>query len=286
MSQPIASAATNIAAAQLQAPSPAAAMSQGSPVPVPGAAYQAQMNPQMYQHNQRRPSNLAPQTPIGAYQAPPAAAHPYSTAQPTPYGAYSANRLPAPVPVYNPNAPRPVEVFHLVDIADSAIPDDIRRQFHCDERGHVLFFSSPPLDIIPATQPNLGHSLKYLAAKEERQKKAAERKRKRAEDQKQRDEEAKRQRADEETALAARVDALAPKAITCMLQQVASGTDELYQALSHDQADNARAVAAEARESRIQADRVARQQTAQIQAQSKNDGYVSLKGSAMYLGDM
>lgn len=259
-------------------------MSQGSPVPVPAAAYQAQMNPQMYQHSQRRPSNLAPQTPLGAYQAPPAA-HPYSSAQPTPYGAYSANRLPAPVPVYNPNAPRPVEVFHLVDIANSAIPDDIRRQFHCDERGHILFFSAPPLDIIPATQPKLGHSLKYLAAKEERQKKVSERKRKRAEEQKQRDEEAKRQRADEETALAARVEALAPKAIACMLQQVASGTDELYQTLSHDAADKARAVATEAREGRIQADRLARQQTAQIQAQSKNEGYVNLKGSAMYLGD-
>lgn len=258
MSQPIAStgmpSSANIAAAQLQAPSPAATMNQASPVPVHAAAYQSQMNSQMYQHNQRRPSNLAPQTPVGAYQASPAA-HPYSTAQPSPYGAYSTNRLPAPAAVYNPNAPRPVEVFHLVDSANSAIPDDIRRQFHCDERGHVLFFSAPPLDIIPATQPRLGHSLKYLAAKDERQKKVAERKRKRAEDQKQRDDEAKRQHADEETALAARVETLAPKAIACMLQQVASGTDELYQALSQNQADGARAAAAEARESRIQADR-------------------------------
>lgn len=256
MSQPIAStgmpSSANLATAQLQAPSPAATMNQGSPAPVPAAAYPAQMNPQTYQHNQRRPSNLAPQTPAGTYQTSPAA-HTYSTAQPSPYGAYSTNRLPAPAAVYNPNAPRPVEVFHLVDSANSAIPDDIRRQFHCDERGHVLFFSAPPLDIIPATQPKLGHSLKYLAAKEERQKKVAERKRKREEDQKQRDDEAKRQRADEETALVARVEALAPKAIACMLQQVASGTDELYQALSQDQ-HSTRAAAAEARESRVHAD--------------------------------
>lgn len=261
-------------------------MSQTSPVPVPSAAYQTQMNPQMYQLNQRRPSSLAPQTPVGGYQASPAG-HTYSAAQSSPYGAYSTNRLPAPAPapVYNPNAPRPVEVFHLVENANSAIPEDIRRQFHCDERGHVLFFSAPPLDIIPATQPRLGHSLKYLAAKEERQKKVAERKRKLAEDQKQRDEEAKRRRADEETALAARVETLAPKAIASLLRGVASGTDELYRALSPDQADSARAAAVEACESRVQADRLVRQQTAQIQTQSRNEGYVSLKGSAMYLGD-
>lgn len=258
-------------------------MSQTSPVPVPSAAYQTHLNPPMYQSNQRRPSNLAPVTPMGGYQASPAT-HPYSATQPAPYAAYSANRLPA-APVYNPHAPRPAEVFHLVDTANSAIPEDIRRQFHCDEDGHILFFTAPPLDIIPATQPKLGHSLKYLAAKEDRQKKVTERKRKLAEDQKQRDEEAKRRRADEETALAARVEALAPKAIACMLQRVASGTDELYQMPSHDQADSSRAAAVEACESRIQADRLARQQIEQIQAQSRKDGFVSLKGSAMYLGD-
>lgn len=258
-------------------------MSQTSPVPVPSAAYQTHLNPPMYQSNQRRPSNLAPVTPMGGYQASPAT-HPYSATQPAPYAAYSANRLPA-APVYNPHAPREAEVFHLVDTANSAIPEDIRRQFHCDEDGHILFFTAPPLDIIPATQPKLGHSLKYLAAKEDRQKKVTERKRKLAEDQKQRDEEAKRRRADEETALAARVEALAPKAIACMLQRVASGTDELYQMPSHDQADSSRAAAVEACESRIQADRLARQQIEQIQAQSRKDGFVSLKGSAMYLGD-
>lgn len=261
-------------------------MNQTSPVPVPSAAYQTQMNPQMYQPNQRRTSSFVPQTPAGAYQASPAA-HPYSAAQPSPYGPYSTNRLhAAAAPVYNPNAPRPVEVFHLGEAANAAIPEDIRKQFHCDERGHVLFFSAPPLDIIPPTQPKLGHSLKYLAAKEERQKKATERKRKLAEDQSQRDEEAKRLRANEETALAARVEALTPKAIECMLQHIASGTDELYKAFYRDQAASARTADNKARENRIQTDGLARQQTAQIQAQSNHGGFVSLKGSAMYLGDI
>lgn len=276
--------ASNIAAAQLQGPSPAAPMSQTSPVSVPSAAYQTQMQ-QAYQSSPRRLSNLAPQTPLGSYQASPAA-HPYTAAQPSPYGGHPTNRLPGAAPVYNPNAPRPVEVFHLVENANLAIPEDIRRQFHCDERGHVLFFSAPPLDIIPATQPNLGHSLKYLAVKDERQRKVAERKRKLAEDQKQRDEEAKRQRADEESRLAARVEALAPKAVASMLQHIASGTNELYQALSPDHPDSARAAAEKVCGTRVEADRLAHQQTLQIQAQSRKEGDVSLKRSAMYLGEI
>lgn len=277
--------ASNIAAAQLQGPSPAAPMGQNSPVPVPSAAYQAQVHPQTYQTSPRRLSNIAPQTPIGGYQASPAA-HPYTAAQPSPYGAHPTNRLPVAAPAYNPNAPRSVEVFHLVENANLAIPEDIRRQFHCDERGHVLFFSAPPLDIIPDTQPNLGHSLKYLAAKDERKKKVAERKRKLAEDQKQRDQEAKRQRADEETRLAARVEALTPKAVASMLQQIESGTNDLYQTISHDQPESARAAAQKACETRREADRLVREQTLRIQAQSRNEGHVSLKRSAMYLGEI
>ncbi|PGH00464.1 chromatin structure-remodeling complex subunit RSC1/2 [Blastomyces parvus] len=76
-----------------------------------------------------------------------------------------------PPNIYNPNAPRPVETFILSDNANAAIPEEIRRQFHCDEKGRVLFFTSPPLDVVPpAEQTGLGHSLRYLAAKKERAK--------------------------------------------------------------------------------------------------------------------
>ncbi|KAJ5162435.1 Bromodomain [Penicillium capsulatum] len=274
----------NVAASQLQAPSPAVPMAQASPMPIP-SAYQTQINPQMYQGpSQRRVSNFVPQTPSGPYQASPAA-QPYSAAQPSPYGGYSANRLHSGAPVYNPNAPRPVEVFHLSDAANLAIPADIREQFHCDDRGHVLFFSNPPLDVIPPMQPKLSHSLKYLASKEDHQKKVAERKRKKAEDQQQRDDDAKRRRADEETALAARIEGLVPPAVERMVHQVIAGTDQLYKEIYHENADQAKAADTKAREQRVLADRLARQQTAHIQAQSANEGFVSLKGSALYLSD-
>ncbi|KAJ5110757.1 Bromodomain [Penicillium argentinense] len=274
----------NIPPPHFQAVSPAdPVVAPPSAVPMPPAAYQSPMNPQMYQGaTQRRPSNFAPQTPAGFYQASPAT-HPYSAAQPSPYGPYPANRVP-PGAMQNPNAPRPIEVYHLSEAANAAIPADIREQFHCDDKGHVLFFSTPPLDIVPPMESNLCHSLKYLASKEERRKKVAERKRKREEERKERDEEAKRQRADEETALAARIDALAPKAIEYMVKEMTKGTDQLYRVLYEDQADSARAADNKARDSRILADRATHEHTAQIQAQSKNQGFVNLKGDAMYLG--
>lgn len=299
MSQPIANpnliAAGAMATPQLQATSPAVPAAQTSPVPVPQVPYQAQMNPQMYQGpNQRRPSNFMPQTPTASYQASPAAA-PYSAAAaaaavpppPSQYGAYPTNRVhpTAAAPIYNPNAPRPIEVYHLNDAANSAIPADIRSQFHCDAQGHVLFFSVPPLDLIPPPGQKLSHSLKYLASKEERAKKVAERKRKLAEEQRGREEIAKRQRADEETELARRIEALTPKAIENLVQQVVSGTDQFYKTLYDDQAESVRAADEKVRENRIQADCANDQLIAQIQAQTKDEGFVSLKGSAMYLGD-
>jgi chromatin structure-remodeling complex subunit RSC1/2 len=138
--------------------------------------------------------------------------------------------------------------------------------------------------IKPIALPKLGHSLKYLASKEERQKKVAEHKRKRAADSKDRDEEAKRLRADEETALAARIEALAPKAINAMVKEVASGTDQLYKFLYEEKADSARAADIETRDTRMNVDRENHHYTAEIQARSANPGFVNLKGDAMYLG--
>ncbi|KAJ5965994.1 hypothetical protein N7481_012708 [Penicillium waksmanii] len=285
----------NLTTPQLQAASPSApVMAPTSAIPVPPVAYQSPMNPQMYQGpNPRRPSNFIPQTPTAGYAhahahahaQPSPAVHPYPAAQPAPYSALPPRHGSIGASAYNPNAPRPIEVYHLNDAANAAIPADIRSQFHCNDLGQVLFFSTPPLDMIkPIALPKLGHSLKYLASKEERQKKVAEHKRKRAAETKDRDDEAKRLRADEETALAARIEALAPKAITAMVKEVASGTDQLYKFLYEEKADSARAADIETRDSRMNVDRENHHHTAEIQARSANSGFVNLKGDAMYLG--
>lgn len=60
-----------------------------------------------------------------------------------------------------------MEVYHLGDSANAAIPEDIREQFHRDEQGHVLFFTTPPLDVLPPAKPGsaIGHTARYLAKK-------------------------------------------------------------------------------------------------------------------------
>ncbi|KAG4025084.1 hypothetical protein MFRU_067g00130 [Monilinia fructicola] len=78
---------------------------------------------------------------------------------------------------YNP--PRQIEVYTLPDAANSSIPADVRSQFHSDEFGRIIFYTSPPLDSnpVPEESQKLGHSLKYLANKV-RRKEELEKKRK------------------------------------------------------------------------------------------------------------
>lgn len=273
-------------ATPLQAPMPTPPVAQPSPVPVPQAPFQPPMNPHMYQaSNQRRPSNFMPQTPTAAYQASPVP-HPYPAAQPPAYPPqYPSNRLHAAAPVYNPNAPRPVEVYHLTDAGNAAIPPETRQQFDCDERGHIFWFTSPPLDIIPPSQPQLAHSLKYLARREERQKQIAERKRQREEEDKQREDEEKRRRVEEDKEVADRAGALLPRALLCLVKQIETGTDQFYKTVYGDQADNARAADEEAHQRRLLEHRKECEAREKLKSQCSKDGSVSLKRSSMYLGD-
>ncbi|KAF3894196.1 Component of the RSC chromatin remodeling complex (Eurofung) [Trichophyton interdigitale] len=118
-------------------------------------------------HNNRN-MPVHPQTPQPPYHAP-QPAQPYSA--PHNFLSYQGSRLPQasiPPPVYNPNAPRSVETFHLRDGLDQSIPKEIRDQFQQDDQGRVLFFNVPPLDVVSNSHQGLSHSLKYLAAKERR----------------------------------------------------------------------------------------------------------------------
>lgn len=103
------------------------------------------------------------------------------------YSNYQSHTAPRPVPVQHhshgnaSNAyipPRAVEVYTLAESGNSAIPADIRAQFHHDDAGRIIFYTTPPMDK-PAseTAPALGHSLRYLADKA-RSREADEKKRK------------------------------------------------------------------------------------------------------------
>lgn len=260
-------------------PTPAYHQPQAPPAPVyqTGSAAAA---------HQRRSSAFAPQTPHAPpYQSPGpipvpqyAGAPGAGAAQHTPY---QANRLQVPAAVHNPNAPRPIEVFHLSDAANAAIPADIREQFHCDDQGRVLFFSTPPLDIVAPVQQTISHSLKYLAAREQRRKLVEQRKRQRDEELQREREEIKRRRLDEAADLALRVQGLTATAVDALIGQIRTGTEQMYRDLYGDEAENARLADMAKVERRVKADRARLEQTAKILAASRPVTVPRLRSSAI-----
>ncbi|KAK2747302.1 hypothetical protein FQN57_002200 [Myotisia sp. PD_48] len=121
--------------------------------------------------HQQRPNPMVHQSPqLTPYQSAP---NPQAYATPVNFPSYQVNRspqVPIPPPMYNPNAPRSVETFHLRNSQDGLIQKEVKEQFQQDDQGNILFFSVPPLDIVSTTHDGLGHSIEYLAAKEKRRK--------------------------------------------------------------------------------------------------------------------
>jgi chromatin structure-remodeling complex subunit RSC1/2 len=111
------------------------------------------------------------------------------------------------------HTPRPVEVYTLSEAVDDTIPTEIRQQFHTDDAGRVLFFTSPPLDRphkgVSHESHGLGHSVHYLAGRKEwlaeRERKRKERDESNAKDAREQATKQKQKEADdeEETVLAA-----------------------------------------------------------------------------------
>lgn len=148
--------------------------------------YQPQPPQQQYQHQMSfqpqqpgYPQNYTP----GYPQSPAQATHHQTMNNPLASG-YNQMPLPpagrtpmAPQPgagmphanMYNP--PRPPEVYTLSDNVNEALPADVRQLFQHDAAGRVLFFTAPPLDRshkgISSESAGLGHSVQYLAGREE-----------------------------------------------------------------------------------------------------------------------
>ena len=136
--------------------------------------------------------------------------------------------------VYNPNGPKPVETFHLRDNLNTIIPPDIRQHFQCDGQGRVLFFSNPPLDVVTTGHHGLGHSIRYLAAKEERQKLISAKKKENARQQRQQQQQqhaktvGKRQKIEGNTDDQTRINDMTEKAWNILTDQIQKGTRDFY----------------------------------------------------------
>jgi chromatin structure-remodeling complex subunit RSC1/2 len=124
-------------------------------------------------------------------------------------------------------APQPVEVFVLNDHANLSIPVEIREQFQRDEKGRVLFFTAPPLNVEqPLSKEGraLGHSARYLAAKAKKDAMRAEKRKAEEADAAVRAEATKKARLDEEQKFKQAVSELGAKTLKALEDQLAAAT--------------------------------------------------------------
>ncbi|KAF1355720.1 Bromodomain-containing protein [Lizonia empirigonia] len=159
------------------------------------------------------PFTPQPVAPMQQYQTPrPAPGYQQPYVQPTPAGY---------------KAPPPVEVYTLNDHANASIPQHIREQFQCDEKGRVLFFTAPPLNVSqPLTTQGkvLGHSAAYLAARARREQAKAAKRSADAAAAPDRDAPAKRARPADTTALQHAIRHLGTRALEALQDQLAAAT--------------------------------------------------------------
>lgn len=184
-------------------------------------------HPTHYSQSPVPPLQQGPQAP--SYQ--PITPHVPFTPQPT--APMQSFQTPRPVPGYPPQyaqqpsaaykAPQPVEVYVLNDHANASIPQDIREQFQRDEKGRVLFFTAPPLNVDqPLTKEGraLGHSARYLAARAKKEQAKAEKRKLDSASAPEREAAAKRARADKEAAFKTAVSELSAKTIKALEDQL------------------------------------------------------------------
>lgn len=234
-------AASNYPIAQAPAPTPMPAptpqhhhISSAYTPSHPGQYHTSQSPaPHMHQQAPQAPS-YQPITPHVPFTPQPAAPmQQYQTPRPAP-----GFQQPYAQPPPGYKAPPPVEVYILNDHANASIPQDIREQFQTDEKGRVLFFTAPPLNVSqPLTKDGraLGHSAAYLAARARRDKARAEKRKADAPNALERDSAAKKAKQDEDEKLNKAVADLGVKAVKALEDQLASATKSELHGLFGDQ---------------------------------------------------
>jgi chromatin structure-remodeling complex subunit RSC1/2 len=144
-----------------------------------------------------------------------------------------------PPPGYK--APQPVEVYVMPDHANASIPLEIREQFQRDEKGRVLFFTAPPLNVeqpLSKDGRSLGHSARYLAAKAKKEALKAEKRKADEANLESREEAAKKAKQDEEDAFKKAVSELGTKALRALEDQLALSTKTELQEVFNGQTES------------------------------------------------
>lgn len=184
------------------------------------------------------------------------------------------------------NAPRTVEVYRLPDSANAAIPQDIREQFQRDEHGHVLFFTTPPVDALPPVGEGtvVGHTAKHLANKLRRKMALREK----------REAEGlpadggmpapKKVKVEQEEPSQQRVEDLRDRGLRMMIDQMNQGTEVIYKSVYGD----TWAEGMEYEQGRLkvaQAEAAQRQVELEASERKRREEKVDMYGTGVYLDD-
>ena len=187
----------------------------------------------------------------------------------------------------NYNTPRPSEVFHLPESANAAIPSDIREQFQRDDKGNVLFFTTPPVDVLPTVNEGsaVGHTARYLANKL-RRKMAREEERKAAGLPEGDDlPAAKKLRATSTTPSRHEIEGLRDRGLELLIDQMNQGTEQIYMNIYGEQWEEGMRYE---QEKLGKAQEEARARAAELEASARKlreQDQTSLRSTSLYLDD-
>ncbi|KAI4143340.1 MAG: hypothetical protein L6R39_004604 [Caloplaca ligustica] len=208
---------------------------------------------------------------------------------------YDAKYPPAPqpyrataIPGTTENSARPYEVFRLSEQANAQVPKEVRQLYQQDEHGNVLFFTTPPVDVLPPTKEGsaLGHTARYLAEKLRR--KMALKEKRKAEGLPEDYEEPKAKKVAPviDGELVGQVNEMRDKALKLMVEQMQDGTEGIYKTLhGADWEEGAMFEAQRTRQRQLEA---RRKQAAleETERRRKENETVSLAGTGVYLDDL
>ena len=176
----------------------------------------------------------------------------------------------------------------MSDSANLTIPDDIREQFHQDEQGRLLFFTTPPLDVLPPSKKGeaLGHSARYLAAKLRREDELKEKRKLNEAGHKEEEANKKKRRLDEAMQLANRIEELKVESLVALHKQLGDGELNLWKGLYGDRWEEAREIE-KARLADSQKEWKTRMEAVEESARKiKEREFVSLKNPQVFLDDI
>lgn len=185
------------------------------------------------------------------------------------------------------NAPRPAEVYHLPESANAAIPLDIREQFQRDEKGNVLFFTTPPVDVLPPVNEGsaVGHTAKYLANKLRRKLALKEQREAAGLPESEEAPATKKLKTTPSAPSQQEIEALRDKGLKLLVDQINHGTENIYRDIYGDQWEEGMRYEQEKLMTAQEEARARRVELEASERKRKEQDRISLRHTGVYLDD-